>query len=413
MTLGFLTHGFRISGKKFLAALLLFFPSFAWFYIMNILVYEFSVGIQPETSPMVFIGEALFLLSIFGSAIIGSMISERLNRRRFLGFWILFGVLTTTSFAVFEDPTIFIILSILAGASFGIGFPSCLAFITDSTVVEERARVSGAAMLITFIIIPIISGILSPFGLIEALILTAIFRAISFFALLIDPCEKASDKKKTWKAVFTTHGFGFYFISWLMFWGAGGLTAFVEAWLPGSPEWAAIEGLGLALNWIVGVAIIGFLSGFASDFFGRRKIIMFGLISLGISYAVFGVTLLDITYYLTQIFFGASWGIMFSNFFMTVLGDLASKGSKERFFAAGSIFLILPSSIQLLAKISGISVESYVISSMLSFILFVAVIPLLYAPETMPREKIRARRFKKYLRKVKKLVEEEETRNHE
>lgn len=413
MTLGFLTSGFQIPVKRFMAAILLFSPTFAWFYLMNDLIYEFSVGIVPQTQEWVYIGEALYLLSILGSAIIGSMISERLNCRRFLGIWIIFGVLTTTSFAVFQDPTLFILLSILAGASFGIGFPSCLAFVTNSTVVEERARVSGAAMLVTFVAIMFMRVILSPFELIDALILTAIFRAISFFAVLIDPCERALGKKKTWKAVFTTNGFGLYFISWLMFWAAGGLTAFVGSWLPASAEWEAVESLGLALNTVVGVGVFGFLSGFASDFFGRKKIIMFGLCSLGISYMVFGVTLLDITYYLTQIFFGASYGIMFSIFFMTVLGDLASNSSKERYYAAGSIFLILPSSIQLLATILGITVESSVVSSILGIVLFVAVLPLLYAPETLPRDKIRARKFKKYLKKVKKLVEEEETQNHE
>lgn len=387
-----------------MAVILLFFPSFALFYLINGLVYNYSVGVETPSPDWVFIGEALFLISILCSAIIGSMISERLNRKRFLGFWILFGVLTTFSFAVFTDPTIFLFLSVLAGASFGIGFPSCLAFIADSTAIEERARVSGAAMAVTFVALILFSGIISQLGLIEALFLTATFRAISFLALLIDPFERAvvKKKKKTWEAVFTTRGFGFYFIPWLMFMTAGGTANFVESWLPPSPEMESLESLGLALAY-VGVAFAGLFSGFVSDRFGRKKAIIFGLSTLGISYAVFGITTHEIAYLLTQIFWGASWGIMFGNYFMTVNGDLSSAGSRERFYAAGSIFLILNSSLQLLAKIYSHPISPNIVSSILSLVLFVAVIPLLYAPETLSSDKIRRRKLEEHLARAREL----------
>ena len=166
------------------------------------------------------------------------------------------------------------------------------------------------------------------------------------------------------------------------------------------------------MNW-VGVAFAGLISGFVSDRFGRKKSIIFGLSTLGISYAIFGVTSHPISYLLTQIFFGASFGIIFVNFFMTVIGDFASTGSKERFYAVGGAVIILNMAIQLLAQIFSLDVPSNIISSILSIVLFVAVIPLLYAPETLPSEKILARKFRKFLKKVKKVVEEEETQNHE
>jgi len=102
---------------------------------------------------------------------------------------------------------------------------------------------------------------------------------------------------------------------------------------------------------------------------------------------------------------------MFVNYFMTVNADLASAGSRERFYAAGSIFLILNSSLQLFSKVFSLSISPSVVSSILSLVLFVAVIPLLYALETLPREKIRRRRLGEHLKKVKKLIEEEETQN--
>jgi len=395
-----------------MAVILLFSPSFAWFYLMNVHVFQYTPGVGPPNPDWVFIGEALYLISFGCSAIIGSIISERVNRKQFLGFWIFFGVLIPLSFAVFEGPMVFLLLSALAGTSFGIGFPSCLAFIADSTAIEERARVSGAAMLIAFVVLILMIGITSQLGLIEALFLIVILRAISFFALLIDPCERAMGKKKTWGAVWTTHGFGLYFLSWIMFMAAGGTSYLVESWLPVSAISEAAESLGLALMY-VGVAFAGLISGFVSDRFGRKKAIIFGISALGISYALYGVASSTETYLLTQIFLGASWGIIFVNYFMTVIGDFASTGSRERYYAVGGVVLFLNMALQLSSEVFSLAVYPSVVSSILSIVLFVAVIPLLYAPETLPRDKIRARKFKKYLKKVKKLVEEEETQNHE
>ena len=44
----------------------------------------------------------------------------------------------------------------------------------------------------------------------------------------------------------------------------------------------------------------------------------------------------------------------------------------------------------------------------LSLVLFVAVVPLVYAPKTLP-DKIVRKRFKEHLEKVQKVIKEEET----
>lgn len=415
MTLGFLTRGFEMSFRRFMAVILLFSPSFAWLYAINIHIFQFGevVGGHSPDWVWIFAGKTLFLVSIICSAIIGSIISERWNRRRFLGFWILFGVITTAMFTVFEGSMFFLLSSVLAGTSFGIGFPSCLAFLADSTTIEERARVSGAVMFSAYAALVLMLGITLQFGLIEALLLTAIFRAISFFALIIDPCERVPGKKKTWVAILTTRGFGFYFISWLLFIAADGVTYFVESWLPPSValEYESLASLGIVLTY-VGVALTGLISGFVSDRFGRKKTIIFGLSTLGISYAVFGVVISPVSWLITQIIYGAAWGIVFVNYYITVIGDFASAGSKEKFYAVGGVVpLILNMTFQLFSEVFSLSVATSVVSSLLSMVLFVAVIPLLYAPETLPKEKVRRRRFREHLEKVKKLIEEEETQN--
>ncbi|MDH5460109.1 MAG: hypothetical protein OEW71_03630, partial [Candidatus Bathyarchaeota archaeon] len=43
--------------------------------------------------------------------------------------------------------------------------------------------------------------------------------------------------------------------------------------------------------------------------------------------------------------------------------------------------------------------------SLASFFLFLAVIPLMYAPETLPEKKIRERELRQYIEKAKKMKE--------
>ena len=243
MTLGFLTQGFRISGKKFMAVLLLFFPSFAWFYLFENLLITFIEGFTAHLI-WIYLGRALFYISIVCSAIIGSMVSEKWNRRRFLEFWISLGIIATALLAIYKELSFFLLVGVFAGVSFGLGFPSSLAFLADSTTVEERARVSGALILITFISIILAIGIISTLqlGLIAYLLICIILRAISFFALLIDPCERVVYKERRWVAVFTTRGFLLYYLSWLMFSVAGGIFDLIE--LPESLEQESISMLG-------------------------------------------------------------------------------------------------------------------------------------------------------------------------
>jgi MFS family permease len=396
-----------------MAVILLFSPSFAWLYLMNSLIFDYGPGTTSSDYEMV-IGKALFFIAIAFSAIIGSMISKRWKCKRFLAFWIFFGVLTTLLVGVFTGSTFFVPLAVLTGISFGIGFASCLAFIADSTVVEERGRISGITMLVTFIVLPLIGVVLLQFNTLSQFLVVAIFRGISFFALFTDTCEVSLGKKKTWVNVFTTHGFGLYLLSWLMYMAASSTAVFVATWLPQIPkiDRLPLESLGLELAQL-GVAFAGFLSGFVADRFGRKKVIIFGLATLGIAYTAYGVTTNEIAYLFTQLFFGASFGIMFSIFFITVIGDFASTGLRERYYAAGSIFLFAYFASQFLSGIFSIkSIPPNVIASILALVLFVAVLPILNAPETLPKEKIRSRRFREHLKKVRELVEEEEDRNN-
>jgi MFS family permease len=199
----------------------------------------------------------------------------------------------------------------------------------------------------------------------------------------------------------TTHGFWLYFISWLMFSVAAGTFGFIG--LPESLEQVRESGLGTMLLF-AGTVISALIAGFAADKYGRKNIILFGLISLGISYIFFGIVSSEISYLLTRIIYGAAWGIFFVVYGFTVIGDLAYSCSKEKLMTIGVIppFIVL-GIFQTLSGTFEFSIEPSIISAILGVISLVSLIPLMYAPETLPREKIIRKQLEEHLARAKEL----------
>ena len=67
-------------------------------------------------------------------------------------FWLSIGLLSTVLVG-FESPIFGLVLSVLLGASFGLGFPACQAFLTESTNIDSRGRVAGIVIFVTFVIV--------------------------------------------------------------------------------------------------------------------------------------------------------------------------------------------------------------------------------------------------------------------
>jgi MFS family permease len=361
----------------------------------------------------IYIGKMLFYVSTALSGIVGSMISGRIGRVRLLELWIFSGILITALFAVFQGLTVYLILSLSLGFSFGIGFPSCMAFIVEGTTIEERARVFGISMLLMFVIFVLTyftAYMVLVLGVMEWIFLCIILRITGFFALRLSPYKGVTRKGGSWLSVFRTKGYLLYFFPWLMFNLATGVQHFLESWLRQSYIFQSIAMLGFLLQYL-GMLIFAFISGFVGDRFGRRNAIIFGLITLGVSYAFLSLATSSTSYLITKIISGMAWGFIAPNI-LTVLGDLASTGSKEKFFAIGGIVpLIVNSVFQWLSNVIFLTFDSSILSSVLSMTLFISVFPLLYAPETLPEEKIRARRFREYLKNVRRLVEGEKPGN--
>lgn len=85
-------------------------------------------------------------------------------------------------------------------------------------------------------------------------------------------------------------------------------------------------------------------------------------------------------------------------------GDLGENYEKEKLYALGGIPLLLTNFLSVLIAPYVKSIPLGTAFTVASFFLFVAVIPLMYAPETLPEKSLKDRDLKSYLEKANKAV---------
>jgi len=391
--------------RKLVAVALLFSNTLAWFYVLNASLLDLIVRNPRFDLLYTYLGTILFYGFAVSSGIIGSIICERVERRKFLWSWLTFGLLMTFSLVFFEGLEFSLLSVSLLGIAFGLGFPTCQAFLTESTSVEKRGRIAGVVIFTTFtIVITILLAIqILQLGIVEIALICLTLKATSFLALFLDPCERERGATKTWSGVVFSRGFVSYAVPWLIFQLANGITLFGRL----SPEVAAVHDMGTVLEFFATI-FAALLSGFLADRFGRKQPILIGLIMLGVAYAFFGIVASPESYLLYITVEGAAWGLIAVSYMLTVLGDLSSgSGSKERFYALGGLLipLLTLTVFSVVQEWSGFSLPANSLSQLLSIVVLLSVIPVFRAPETLPEAKLRARKLMDHIKKVGKLVE--------
>jgi MFS family permease len=170
----------------------------------------------------------------------------------------------------------------------------------------------------------------------------------------------------------------------------------------------------LSVEPIVGT-IFALIGGLFADWIGRKKVIVFGFIAMGLAYAALGVApKAPFSWYFYIAIDGIAWGIFLVLFVLVVWGDLSSSiECREKYYAIGSIPFFIAYLMQYFVQpyISSIQIGSFEASfSFASLFLFIAVLPLIYAPETLPEKKIQERQIRKYAEEARKLAKREVTK---
>jgi len=399
-----------ITRKNFFTIFILVFNVFVWLDMSNITLRSIL------NNPNVLVAErtivwTIYYVTVIVSSLLGAVLALKIGRQRVLYFWMILGTASSLVPALFRDYTIIenTGASVLLAASFGLGMPSCMSYLADCTSIENRGRLSGITYSVIILCVFASAMYLLRLDLSLQSIASAIWRAsglILFFWL--KPKEEVGDNKRKYagyKSILRHRSYVLYLIPWTMFSLVNGLVVQTLQKTFGSSYYD----LAL-LTFIIG-SFSALFAGFIADFMGRKRVTLYGFVTLGLGYALLGFAPhWQISWYFYAIIDGIAWGIFSVVFILILWGELASDISKEKSYAMGGIPYIIGNMIQTL-QYPYISIEPYAAFSFASFFLFLAVLPLMYAPETLPEKKIEIRRLKSYVEKAKKITEKYTKKN--
>jgi MFS family permease len=342
-----------------------------------------------------------YFSSLVASSLLGIAFSGKIKRLRFLYLWTTFGVLTTLipMFIQLSSLGSLTIFSFFLGSSVGIGLPSCLVYFVNMTGIEERGRVSGTALLASYLVFPILGLIAEPLELKWCCLLFSTWRFCGLAVRLLNPEEEPRiELMKESTQLFRVRSFIQYFVPWLLFC----LVDAVTSSLLRSKTQIFLPSFDLITLFLGGVFCL--IGGFLSDFVGRKRIVTVTIVALGLGYATVGLLhSLQPSWLFFAIVYGASWGILTTLFMLVVWADLAPIKLREKYFSIGILPPFISNAIAhpLEPIFSSLPITSTF--SLAAFFLFLAVVPLLYAPETLPERIVEQRKMKKYMKKAKKL----------
>jgi len=396
-----------ISRKDFAIVFILLFNVFGWYY-MTLTIIDGALNNLNASYEQKIIVWTTYYVTVAGSGIAGAILSNRIKRLKFLYLWIISGAVTSLLLVPVNSPTVtgISIISTLLGASFGLGMPSCLAYFADCTFIENRGRVSGTILLTTNLCAPLFTMPVNMFNLMVNSILLAAWRGFGLIIFFLKPEEKRDDKMKkniSFKQVFNDRLFLFFFIAWFMF-------CFIDRFEKGffTIREDLLERSFYRFILMVEAAIgslFALIGGILCDLIGRKRVVIYGFVALGLAYAIIGIFPTMISWYFYSVIDGVAAGILWVTFILILWGDLSPVAAREKYYVVGGIPFFISNVVPLFLGPHVTLLSANAAFSWASFFLFIAVLPLLYAPETLPEKKIELRQLRKYVDAAKKVKE--------
>ncbi len=385
--------------KTALASIVLVANTFIWYLYTGRFLTNITEGFpQNEISAVwgvnVFATSAAALFGVFA-------ISSFRKRLSFLWYWMAAGIaLSLIPLAInITDFNVLILYFALIGVYFGLGMPVSLAYFASSTRSGNRSKLGGITFLAIFIGVFFL-GIaqVSDIGL-NAIILASCKLAGLAIIAILKPTEKEimPESRISYRSVLKNKPFLLYFIPWVGFSIINYMsTPIVNKIFPDFfAMFVAIENIIAALTAV--------FCGFIADYVGRKKLVISGFILLGIAYGSLGLfQKSSYTWWFYTAVDGLAWGVFYAIFLMTIWGDIAKEKSSEKYYAIG----YLPFLFSVLTELSiGSSISSSLnetaVFSFASIFMFIAVLPLAYAPEPLEKN-IKDRELQDYIEKATK-----------
>jgi MFS family permease len=397
-----------LSQRDFLVVFMIIVNAFSWYFpLHNFFINKISSFQMEHTLFLEAYG--VYYIAVITFAVVGTIIVHKnISRETLLSLWMLFGVIASFLLApleAFQTQMIYVFLAALAlGVSLGLGFPSCLAYFSDYGSIEQKGRLGGITYCVASIgifLMGLLTIILPSF---QSMLAFASWRIIGFVVFIIAKPKKEITKeeaKVSYREIIQERSFVLYLVPWVMFC----LVNFLEAAVLKSLFSADVDNLIPVMEFGVG-SIAALIAGVFADLVGRKRIVIFGYVMLGMGYAILGLFPYQMfSWYFYIAVDGIAWGIFALIFFITIWGELAAYRTKDKYYFLGVLPFLASTYIEILFEPYARTISVSASFSLASLFLFLAVLPLMYAPETLPERKIRERELKDYLKRAKETKE--------
>jgi MFS family permease len=270
-----------IGKRGFLVITILFLSVFGWYYMTLPVIESVLTKLSISDSESVTVW-ATFYLSIVETSISGTFLSKKVTRNKFLYAWTVLGAVASLLPILFSSSFDQVwLVSLVLGASFGLGIPSCLAYFAECTDVENRGRIGGITFLIANITAPFLSILGGSFDLVTISVIFALLRLLGLSVFFFNPERHPSSQVKTnisFISILRERTFLLYFVVWSMFPLVDSFErVLVDNYLTRlNPE--LLNAMGIVEPLVAGLSIL--VAGFLCDWIGRKKIVLSGFIAI-------------------------------------------------------------------------------------------------------------------------------------
>ncbi len=394
--------------RGFFTVFMVVVNAFSWYFPLYLF---FLSGLEHMHSPsFLIVAFGVQYLAAICSAVVGTAVVKRLGSRdMLLSFWMLLGIGASALMILLEmfNGVFALVLSCLLGISLGLGFPSCLAYFGDYSAQENRGFLAGVTYFSSSLCIVFVGLLLSFASFTIGALILASWRGVGLALFLFFKPERDHHNENIvpsrtdvpYKAVFSDKSFLLYLIPWAMFC----LINFIENPIVdeffGDPVASFIPIAEFGIGSLTALA-----GGWISDSVGRKRVVISGFILLGVGYALLGLfPNINLSWYLYIILDGAAWGIFLLMFYMIIWAELAGNRLKDKYCLVGLLPFLVSSYTQIVLTPYARQIDISAAFSLASLFLFLAVFPILVAPETLPEKKIELKKLRKYLAKATEI----------
>ena len=337
----------------------------------------------------------LFFISVF-FMFLGAIVRSKIQKKIHL-VWNLIGILFAASIIIrLEGLPGLIIYSTLGGIAAGLCIPDVVCYLVEITNFENRGAASGLFIFSIYLVIFLSSAIIS--SAFELAIFLLVLKIMSIVLISVRPFQKA----KIEEPAFVKHPLRvplLYMFVWFLFLLVDVIVSNMASQRLTKNELFMINLESVLLG--LAAMVIG---GALADNLGRRKLIIFAYLYLGIEYSFISLSSGELIRY--TFIDGIAWGILSTLFLLVIWGDVGSIRNRPVYLATALTIGIASIYFKNIIPFLGFNYDLTQAFPLTSIFLFLSVVITSFIlPETLPEKVIQSKELRDYIETARKIRE--------